>query len=102
MVSVLSRKKEGYRFYYVLTDGEADYPGGVTEDGELVCDPACPQKELFLRTLVFRCGNEGTGRVWTRDVWGLDLSRFGFSPEGGIFAAGLESLRLPHDCRENN
>lgn len=100
MFSVLSRRKEGYRFYYVLADGERNFSGGMTEEGELVCDPACPQKELFFRTLVFRCMNEGTESAWTRDVWGLDLTRFGFVPEGGKFTGCRDSFRLPHDCGE--
>ena len=50
MLSVLSQKREGFRFYFSLSDGAAVYGGGLTENGILVCDDACQQKELMLRT----------------------------------------------------
>lgn len=99
MYSVLSGKREGYAFYYELTDGDARFGGGM-KDGELVCDPACTQKELMLRTLVFRCMNAFVPQVKTRDVWGVDLSRFGFAREGDFFLSSWDRLRLPHDCEE--
>ena len=98
MLSVLLQKEPGYRFYFVLSDGEGSYGGGLREGGELVCDPACPQKELMLRALVNKCINDFIPRAFTRDVWGVDLARFGFAPEGEGFAASWQALRLPHDC----
>ena len=100
MLSVLSKERAGYAFYYELSDGENTFGGGMTEAGELVCDPLCTEKELLLRTLVFRCQNEGFARAFTRADWGVDLARFGFSREGELFSATAESLRLPHDCEE--
>ena len=98
MLSVLLRKKEDFRFYFVLSDGAAEYGGGLTKAGELVCDAACPYKELMLRTLINKCMNEFVPEVITRNDWGLDLSRFGFEERESGFAAKFESLRLPHDC----
>lgn len=98
MLSVLSKPKAGCAFYYELFDGENTFGGGMTEGGELFCDAACTQKELMLRTLVFRCMNEGVPAVYARDGWGLDLTRFGFVRNGERFGATAESLRLPHDC----
>lgn len=68
----------GCAFWYELFDGENTFGGGMTEEGELFCDAACTQKELMLRTLVFRCMNEGVTAVYARDGWGPDLTRFGF------------------------
>ena len=99
MLSVLCRKKEGFAFYYELSDGQGVYGGGL-KDGELICDAACPQKELMLRTLVNKCRNDFVKSVATRDIWGVDLTRFGFAGQGGLYAAGYETLRLPHDCGE--
>ena len=82
MLSVLSKPKADCAFYYELFDGENTFGGGMTEGGELFCDAACTQKELMLRTLVFRCMNEGVPAVYARDGWGLDLTRFGFVRNG--------------------
>ncbi len=68
------------------------------KDGELVVDASCTQKELMLRTLVNKCMNDFVKSVKTRDVWGTDLLRFGFEPQGEYYMAGYETLRLPHDC----
>ena len=86
MLSVLSQKREGFRFYFALSDGI------------LVCDDACPQKELMLRTLVNKCMNDFVPEVRTRDNWGVPLERFGFSREGEFWVASYETLKLPHDC----
>lgn len=94
------QNREGFAFYYTLRDGDASYGGGMTQAGELVCEAACTQKELLLRTLVFKCMNEFVPRVYTRDVWGLPLERFGFVREGEIYVSSWERLRLPHGCRE--
>lgn len=99
MLSVLSRSRVGYRFYFVLSDGAGEYGGGLTDAGELVCDAACPYKELMLRTLINKCMNDFVPEVTTQDVWGTDLSRFGFEERGGGYAAESGSLRLPHDCQ---
>ena len=98
MLSVLLGQKEGYTFYYSLRDG-TDVSGGGLKEGELVCDENCTQKELMLRTLINKCMNEGIVRVFTRDVWGQDLARFGFEREGDTFVSYAEKLRLPHDCK---
>ena len=100
MLSVLSQKKQGFRFYFALFDGGATYGGGLTEEGELVSDPDCLQKELLFRTLVFKCMNDFVPRVYTRGVWGVPPERFGFRREGEAYAAELADLRLPHDCGE--
>ena len=100
MLSVLSQKKQGFRFYFALFDGGATYGGGLTEEGELVSDPDCPQKELMFRTLVFKCMNDGVPEAFTRNVWGLDLARFGFRPDGQVFRADAGSFCLPRDCKE--
>ena len=98
MLSVLSQTREGFRFYFALSDGAAVYGGGLTENGILVCDDACPQKELMLRTLVNKCMNDFVPEVRTRDNWGVPLERFGFSREGEFWVASYETLKLPHDC----
>ena len=98
MLSVLLGQKEGYTFYYSLRDG-ANTSGGGLKEGELVCDENCTQKELMLRTLINKCMNDGIARVFTRDVWGQDLARFGFEREGDVFVSDAEKLRLPHDCK---
>lgn len=98
MLSVLSQKREGFRFYFVLSDGAGEYGGGLTEEGCLVCDGACPQKELMLRTLVNKCMNDFVPEVRTRDAWGVPLERFGFLREGEVFVSAWDRLRLPHDC----
>ncbi len=98
MYSVLSGKREGYAFYFELTDGVDRFGGGLKE-GELVCDPACTQKELLLRTLVNKCMNAFVPQVKTRDVWGVDLSRFGFEREGELYVSSWDRLRLPHGCK---
>ena len=72
--------------------------GGGMKDGELVLDAACTQKELMLRTLINKCMNDFVKSVKTRDVWGTDLTRFGFQLQDGYYVAGYETLRLPHDC----
>lgn len=98
MLSVLSQKREGFRFYFALSDGAGEYGGGLTENGILVCDDACPQKELMLRTLVNKCMNDFVPEARTGDNWGVPLGRFGFSREGELWVASYETLRLPHDC----
>ena len=98
MLSVLSQKREGFRFYFVLFDGVAEYGGGLTEDGFLVCDEACPQKELMLRTLVNKCMNDFIPEVRTGGIWRMPLERFGFAREGEFWVASYETLKLPHDC----
>ena len=98
MLSVLSQKREGFRFYFVLSDGAGEYGGGLTEEGCLVCDGACPQKELMLRTLVNKCMNDFVPEVRTRDAWGVPLERFGFWREGELFVSAWDKLQLPHDC----
>ena len=100
MLSVLLQKREGYAFCYALQEGGAVFYGGMTPAGELVCDEACTQKELMLRTLVFKCMNDFVPRVYTRGVWGVPPERFGFPREGEAYAAELADLRLPHDCGE--
>ena len=65
MLSVLLQKREGYAFCYALQEGGAVFYGGMTPAGELVCDEACTQKELMLRTLVFKCMNDFVPRVYT-------------------------------------
>ena len=98
MLSVLSKQKQGCPFYYELLDGDAVFHGGMNAEGVLFCDQAGRQKELMHRTLVFRCINEGVPAVYARDEWGVDLARFGFVREGGLFCAALQNLCLPHDC----
>ena len=68
------------------------------ENGFLVCDGACTQKELMLRTIVNKCMNDFVPEVFARGEWGVDLTRFGFEREGEIFRSSWEKLRLPHDC----
>ncbi len=99
MLSVLQEKKDGYRFCYVLSDGEKRYVGGLTEEGFLTCEAACPYKELMLRTLINKCMNEFVTAIRTADAWGVDLARFGFEAgPGGMYTASFETLALPHDC----
>ena len=99
MLSVLLRPRAGCRFYFELTDGASVSGGGLGEDGFLFCDPACPQKELLLRTLINKCRNDFVPAVYARDEWGLDLRPFGFAEEGqGIFCAAWEALALRHGC----
>ena len=98
MLSVLSQKREGFRFYFALSVGAAVYGGGLTENGILVCNDACPQKELMLRTLVNKCMNDFVPEVRTRDAWGVPLKRFGFARDGEFFVSSWDKLRLPHDC----
>lgn len=98
MLSVLSSRKEGFLFYFVLHDGDLAFGGGLTEDRLLVCDSACTQKELMLRTLVNKCMNDFVPEVFVFDTWGVDLNRFGFERAGERFRAFWETLRLPHDC----
>ena len=66
----------------------------------VVCDDACPQKELMLRTLVNKCMNGFVPEVRTRDNWGVPLERFGFSREGEFFVSAWDKLKLPHDCEK--
>ena len=98
MLSVLSKKREGFRFYFVLSDGAGEYGGGLTEEGFLSCDEACPQKELMLRTFVNKCMNDFVPEVRSRDIWDMPLERFGFSREGEVFVSAWDRLQLPHDC----
>ena len=98
MLSVLSSKKEGFRFYFVLKDGDKCFGGGLREDKFLVCDPACTEKELMLRTLINKCMNDFVPEVYAREDWGTDLTRFGFVRAGDVFRSSWEKLRLPHDC----
>lgn len=100
MFSVLLRKKEGFRFYFVLSDGTAEYGGGLTGGNVLVCDAACPQKELMLRTLINKCINDFIPEVKTRGDWGTELARFGFERRGDLYTAGFDTLKLPHGCAE--
>ncbi len=98
MLSVLASRKEGYRFYFELRDGGRTFGGGLTEAGLLICDPACTQKELMLRTLVNKCRNDFVPAVSARDEWGVALGRFGFERKGELFYSSWDKLRLPHDC----
>ena len=98
MYSVIFGKREGYVFYFELKDGAEVSGGGLTDAGELVCSPACAQKELLLRALINKCINDFVPRVTTRGVWGTDLSRFGFVREGELFVSSWDRLKLPHDC----
>ena len=98
MLSVLSSKKEGFRFYFVLKDGDKCFGGGLREDKFLVCDPACTEKELMLRTLINKCMNDFVPEVYACGDWGTDLARFGFEREGDVYRSSREKLRLPHDC----
>lgn len=98
MLSVLSSKKEGFRFYFVLKDGDKCFGGGLREDGYLTCDSACTEKELMLRTLISKCMNDFVPEVYAREDWGTDLTRFGFVRAGDVFRSSWEKLRLPHDC----
>lgn len=98
MLSVLLKEEPGFRFYFVLSDGSCSYGGGLRGDGELYCDPACPQKELMLRALINKCMNEWVPLVTARDEWGVDLARFGFVREGDLFRSSWQDLCLPHDC----
>ena len=98
MLSVLCREKEGFAFYFELKDGAETSGGGLTDAGELVCCPACTQKELLLRALVNKCMNDFVPLIKTRDVWGTDLSRFGFVKDGAVFVSSWDRLKLPHGC----
>lgn len=99
MLSVLQGKKAGFRFYYTLADGAASCGGGLTEEGFLTVDAACPYKELMLRTLINKCIHEFVADVKAKDEWGTDLARFGFEKgPNGIYTADFETLALPHDC----
>ena len=100
MLSVLLRKKEGFAFYFVLQDDAGSYGGGLTQEGRLVCEQECPQKELMLRTLINKCKNDFVKEVFSEDIWGLPLERFGFTEENGLYRSSWEALRLPHDCKE--
>lgn len=100
MFSVLLRKKEGFRFYFVLCDGAKEFGGGLTEENFLVCDAACPHKELMLRTLINKCMNDFIPEVKTRGEWGTELARFGFVKRDGLYTAGFDTLKLPHGCAE--
>ncbi len=70
----------------------------MREDKFLVCDPACTEKELMLRTLINKCMNDFVPEVYARGDWGTDLTRFGFERAGDVFRSSWEKLRLPHDC----
>ena len=94
MLSVVSSKKEGFRFYFVLKDGDKCFGGGLREDKFLVCDPACTEKELMLRTLINKCMNDFVSEVYARGDWGTDLARFGFEREGDVYRSSRDKLRL--------
>lgn len=98
MLSVLLEKREGYRFYFILSDGVNRYGGGLTDGGFLTADERLPYKELMLRTLVNKSINDFAEEVKTVADWGVDLLHFGFSEKNGVYTASFETLRLPHDC----
>lgn len=84
---------------YVLQDGEQTSCGGII-GGELVCDDVCTQKELMLRALINKCRNDFIKNVTTREIWGVDLARFGFRQEGAYWKADWSDLKLPHECEK--
>ncbi len=97
MLSVLSRPRAGYRFYFVLSGEGAAGGCGLTEAGELVREGG-DFGELLLRAAVRKCMEDGLDVRSARDEWDADLARFGFCEADGVFAARAEELRLPHDC----
>lgn len=100
MVSVLFTKKEGYPVYCVLKDGEKQFSGGVTKDGELFCERGTTFPELMLRAVVNKCMGGGARLLYAKDEWGADLARFGFVPCGDRYVCACEDLKLPHDCKK--
>ena len=102
MIEVKISYKPGCVLYYVMECEEGKFEGGVDNRFRLFTDPACPYKELMLRTLIFKCMDTPFKHFTTEDVWGMDLLRFGFhkETENGkeIYAAAADELKLPSDC----
>ena len=98
MLSVLSRPRAGFRFYFVVSGEGAAGGCGLTEAGKLVRE-GNDFGELLLRAAVRKCMESGLDVRSARDEWDADLARFGFCEADGAFAARAEDLRLPHDCK---
>lgn len=98
MLSVLLKPKDGFSFYFELTDGRCVSGGGLDEDGLLRSDVPDCYRDLMLRALVSKCMNDFVPEVRARGEWGCDLTRFGFEKRGDLFVSSWDKLKLPHDC----
>ena len=98
MLAVLLKLKDGFSFYFELTDGRCVSGGGLGEDGLLRSDVPDCYRDLMLRALVSKCMNDFVPEVYACGDWGTDLARFGFEREGDVYRSSREKLRLPHDC----
>jgi hypothetical protein len=98
MIKAELTEKTGYRFCFKITDGDIISFGGLTDGGILTADAGCQNKEFMLRVLINKCMNDFIEEVKTEDIWGVNLERFGFKKQGGLYVSGFYSLRLPHGC----
>jgi len=99
MIEVKLSYKSGCVLYYVMHCDEGQFPGGIDKDYHLFVDPACPYKELMLRSLINKCMDTFFTRFTANDEWGVDLEFFGFKREGDIFVASARELKLPSFCK---
>ena len=66
MLSVLLKPKDGFFFYFELTDGRCVSGGGLGEDGLLRSDVPDCYRDLMLRALVSKCMNDFVPEVRAR------------------------------------
>ena len=101
MLSVQFVEDDKNLYACVLKDGQNEYCGGVTRAGELFYEAGAPYAEMVLRALIHKCMQGQTVALYTRDIWGVDLTRFNFHAEGGRYFCEREQLKLPHDCKKD-
>jgi hypothetical protein len=88
-----------YKFCYLMTEDNKNYCGGLNKEYFLVLENNdCPYKEMMLRALINKCMNEFILKVYSYDIWDINLTKFGFKKQGGFFASGFADLKLPHKC----
>jgi len=99
MVKVEIIENVEYKYCFKMSEDDKEYIGGINREYFLTVDKNCPYKELMLRVLINKCMNEFIQRIYTCDVWGTELTKFGFKKQEDIYVSDYFDLKLPHECR---
>ena len=99
MIKVELTENLNYKFCFKMTENEKEYFGGLNKEYFISVDDNCPYKEMMLRVLINKCMNEYIQKISTKDIWNVDLKKFGFKKQDDIYVCGFFDLKLPHDCK---